>query len=107
MKKLLSTKILDKHYKIGPFFYKEFVFVFAGSTILLNMMITINLFIKFSKIYVFLGPLIFITGAGLWRYFSKEKGNPWYLQELVSYYLFQPTHLNAYKTGKKVDINKN
>ena len=98
MKKLINTKILEKHGKIGPFFYKEFLFIVLGAAMLFNIAILLNLIIDFHKSYAFIGPVLFAVIAAVWRFFNKDTSNPWHIYELMSYYFFQPKHLDAFKS---------
>lgn len=96
MKKLISTKIIENHPKVGPFFVKEFIMLIGVVMMAFNVFIILSLYINIPKLPVLVCLAIFIFMAGLWRHFNKEKSNTWYLEEVLSYYM-QPKHLDAYK----------
>jgi hypothetical protein len=46
---LLSTRILDTHGKIGPFLFKEFLFVFFRLYLLVLFILLLDLFIPVRR----------------------------------------------------------
>ena len=54
--KLLSTRILDHHGKIGPFFFKEFLFVLLACVSLLFTVLLLSLFIQMNSSLLLVVP---------------------------------------------------
>ena len=105
--KLLSTRILDYHGKIGPFFFKEFLFVFLGCASLFFLVLLISLFIPNKGILLILIPGIFLLLVSVIRFvLIKRVTSPWYIHKWVSQRFLRPKHILADSTNtskKKLD----
>jgi hypothetical protein len=94
--KLLSTHILDHHGKIGPFFFKEFIFVFLGCTTLFFLVLLLSLFIHIKGILLLLIPSTFLILIGVIRLtLAKRVASPWYMHKWVSQRILRPKHILA------------
>ena len=76
-RKLLTTRVLDEHGKIGPFFFKESLFLFAGSIFLFFIMIYVDYFFHIKKIgfLLIVVPSSFLIIVSVIRFFSLKKLN--------------------------------
>lgn len=93
---LLSAKILDHHGKIGPFFFKEFLFVFLGCACLFFSVLLLSVFVVVSGIMLLLVPGVFLVFVGLIRFLlSKRITSPWYLHKWVCAHFIKPKHIIA------------
>ena len=93
---LLSTRILDYHGKIGPFFFKEFLFVFLGCASLFFLVLLISLFMHIKGILLPFIPGTFLLIVSLLRFvFIKKVTSPWYLHKWVSQRFLRPKHILA------------
>ena len=100
--KLLSASILDDHGKIGPFFFKEFLFVFLGCAGLFFAVLLLSVFVVINGILLLLIPGIFLALVGLVRFLlAKRITSPWYLHKWVAYRFLRPKHLTADQLFKK------
>ena len=83
--KLLSTRILDHHGKIGPFFFKEFLVVFLACVSLFFMVLLLSLFIEMNSSLLLGIPSAFLLFAGLIRFVIIQKvTSPWYLYKWMA-----------------------
>jgi hypothetical protein len=93
---LLSTRILDTHGKIGPFFFKEFLFVFLGFSLLFFSILVIDLFIHVKRSLLLGIPGTFLLLISLLRWvFIKKIDSPWYIHKWVAYRFFKPKSIIA------------
>ena len=83
--KLLSTRILDHHGKIGPFFFKEFLVVFLACVNLFFMVLLLSLFIEMNSSLLLVVPSAFLLFAGLIRFVIIQKiTSPCYLHKWMA-----------------------
>ena len=83
--KLLSTRILDHHGKIGPFFFKEFLVVFLACVNLFFMVLLLSLFIEMHSSLLLVVPSAFLLFAGLIRFVIIQKiTSPCYLHKWMA-----------------------
>lgn len=93
---LLSTRILDYHGKIGPFFFKEFLFVFLGCASLFFLVLLLSLFVHIKGILLLLIPGTFLLIVSVVRFvFIKRVTSPWYIHKWVSQRWLRPKHIRA------------
>lgn len=94
--KLLSTPLLDQHGKIGPFFFKEFIFVFLGCAFLFFFVLLLSIVMAIQGILLLLIPGTFLVLIGLTRFLlAKKVSSPWYIHQWVSEQFLRPKHLIA------------
>jgi len=94
--KLLSTSILDHHGKIGPFFFKEFLFVFLGCACLFFFVLLLSIFMQIKGILLLLIPGTFLLLVSLIRFLlAKKISSPWYIHKWVSRQFLRPEHILA------------
>ena len=94
--KLLSTRILDHHGKIGPFFFKEFLVVFLACVNLFFMVLLLSLFIDMNSSLLLVVPSAFLLFVGLIRFLIIQKvTSPWYLHKWVANRWLKPKHIRA------------
>ena len=94
--KLLSTSILDHHGKIGPFFFKEFIFVFLGCASLFFLVLLLSVFMYIKGILLLLIPGTFLLLIGLTRVLlAKKISSPWYIHKWFSQRFLRPKHILA------------
>jgi hypothetical protein len=100
--KLLSTSILDHHGKIGPFFFKEFLFVFLGCACLFFLVLLLSIFTHVKGILLLLIPGAFLLLVGVTRFLlAKKVSSPWYIHKWVSQQFLRPKHILANSFPKK------
>ena len=104
--KLLSTRILDNHGRIGPFFFKEFLVVFLGVVLLFVGVVVLDLFIPVKRILFIAVPGSFLVLISLVRLvFIKKIDSPWYIHKWMAGYWLKPTSIKSnfmYKRTKKL-----
>ena len=94
--KLPSARLLDRHGKIGPFFFKEFLFVFLMCTSLFFLVLLASLFMEIPSSLLLLVPGAFLLLVSLIRFvFVRKAASPWYLHKWVANRLFKPKHIRA------------
>jgi hypothetical protein len=94
--KLLTTRILDHHGKIGPFFFKEFLFVFLVCVSLFFMVLLLSLFIEMNSSLLLVVPSAFLLFVGIIRFLIILKvTSPWYLHKWVANQWLKPKHSRA------------
>ena len=94
--KLRSTRILDHHGKIGPFFFKEFLVVFLGCAGLFFLVLLCSLFIEIPSSLLLLVPGSFLLVVSLIRFVLIRKvTSPWYLHKWVANRWLKPKHIRA------------
>ena len=94
--KLLTTRILDHHGKIGPFFFKEFLVVFLACVSLFFMVLLLSLFIEMHSSLLLGIPSAFLLFAGLIRFVIIQKvTSPWYLHKWVANRWLKPKAIRA------------
>ena len=94
MNKLLTTRVLNQHGKIGPFFFKEFIFVFLGTSCLFFLVLLLSIFVQIRGILLLLIPGAFLAIAGSIRLvFSKQVETPWYIHHWIALRGLQPRHI--------------
>jgi len=94
--KLFSTSILDHHGKIGPFFFKEFIFVFLSCATLFFSVLLLSVFMYIKGILLLLIPGTFLIFVGLVRFvLAKRINSPWYMHQWVSRRFLRPRHILA------------
>ena len=82
--------------KIGPFFFKEFLFVFLGCASLFFLVLLLSVFMYVKGILLLLIPGTFLILVALVRLlFSKKISSPWYLHKWVSQRWLRPKHILA------------
>ena len=95
-RKLLSTSLFDHYGKIGPFFFKEFIFVFFGCAALFFSVLLLSVFMHIKGILLLLIPGIFLVLVGLVRFvLAKRINSPWYMHQWVSRRFLRPRHILA------------
>ena len=95
-KELLSTRILDHHGKIGPFFFKEFLFVFLACTSLFFLVLGASLFMEIPSSLLLLVPGAFLFVVSLIRFvLIRKAASPWYLHKWVATRWLKPKHIRA------------
>ena len=95
-KKLLSTRILDHHGKIGPFFFKEFLFVFLACTSLFFLVLGASLFMDIPSSLLLLVPGTFLLVVSLIRFvLIRKAASPWYLHKWIANRWLKPKHMRA------------
>jgi len=93
---LLTTKILDSHGKIGPFFFKEFIFVFLGCTSLFFAVLLFSLFMPVPGILLIGLPAAFLLLISLVRLLVIKKiDSPWYIHQWIARRFIRPRHIIA------------
>ena len=91
---LLTTRILNEQGKIGPFFFKEFLFVFLGTCTLFFLVLLLSLFVQFSGILLLLIPGSFLGLLGSIRLLLRQQVQcPWYVHDWLAQRFFQPRHI--------------
>ena len=94
--KLLTTRILDHHGKIGPFFFKEFLVVFLVCVSLFFIVLLLSLFIEVNSSLLLGAPTAFLIFVGLIRFLIIQKvTSPWYLHKWVANRWLKPQHIRA------------
>ena len=94
--RLQSASILDHHGKIGPFFFKEFLFVFLGCACLFFAVLLVSVFVVIKGILLLLIPGLFLGLVGLLRFLlARHITSPWYLHKWVAARFLRPKHLSA------------
>ena len=94
--KLLSTRILDTHGRIGPFFFKEFLVVFLGVVLLFFGIVFLDLFIPVKRILFIAVPGSFLILISLVRFvFIKKIDSPWYIHKWIAGYWLKPNSIKA------------
>lgn len=103
----LSTRILDYHGKIGPFFFKEFLFVFLGCTTLVLLMVVLSLLMEISISLFVVVPGSLLGVMGLIRFFlAKRISSPWYIQKWIAQHFLRPKHIVAGPSFRKLRCKK-
>ena len=78
--KLLSTRILDHHGKIGPFFFNEFLIVFLACVSLFFIILLLSLFIEINSSLLLAMPSAFLLSIALIRFLIIQKvTSPYYI----------------------------
>ncbi|MHB9146891.1 MAG: hypothetical protein ACYC2U_00240 [Candidatus Amoebophilus sp.] len=110
-KSRLSTSILDRHGKVGPFFFKEawmMVTVFIASCAII-LVIGGFVYIPFKLILYTLGSIITILILIRFR-FVKRINSPWYMHKWAAHAFFSPkrvvVHTFPFKEEKMVFIKR-
>jgi hypothetical protein len=102
--KLLTTRLLDTHGKIGPFFFKEFLVVFLGCASLYFLVLFVSLFIPLKGILVLGVPGVFLLLVSLVRIICTRKiDSPWHVHRWFLYRFLQPGSIIADQLGSPVD----
>jgi hypothetical protein len=100
--KMMSTRVLDKHGRIGPFFFKEFLFVTVGCAILYFVILEVSLFVPLKKSLLIVLPLSCLALVSLLRFvFIKKVDSPWYIHKWVAYRFLVPQHIKADSFARK------
>jgi hypothetical protein len=95
-KKYLTTRILDTHGRIGPFFAKEFLFVFLATTGLFFLILLVSSFIPLPESLLIKAPVGFLLLVGFIRFFLIKKiTSPWYIHQWVLHYFLKPHSIIA------------
>ena len=94
--KLLSTRILDHHDKIGPFFFQEFLVVFLACVSLLFMVLLLSLFIEMNSSLLLVVLSAFLLFVGLIRFVIIQKvTSSCYLHKWVANRWLKPKDIRA------------
>ena len=99
---LLTTKILDSHGKIGPFFFKEFIFVFLGCTALFFSVLLLSLLMPVKGILLIGLPAAFLLLISLVRFLVIKKiDTPWYIHKWIAYRFIRPQRIIANSRARR------
>ena len=99
---MMSTRVLDRHGRIGPFFFKEFLFVTLGCAILYFLILEVSLFVPLKKSLLIVLPASFLTLVSLVRFiFIKKVDSPWYIHKWVAYRFLMPQSIEANSFPRK------
>jgi hypothetical protein len=96
-RKLLTTRVLDEHGKIGPFFFKESLFLFAGTILLFFIMIYVDSLLHLKRIgfLLIVIPSSFLIVVSVIRFFFIKKiESPWYIHKWAANQFLYPRHIN-------------
>jgi hypothetical protein len=102
--KLLTTRLLDTHGKIGPFFFTEFMVVFLGCASLYFLVLFVSLFIPLKGFLLIVVPVGCLLLVSLVRLICTRKiDSPWHVHRWVLYRFLQPGSIIADQLGSPVD----
>ena len=95
-RKLRSTRLLDHHGMIGPFFFKEFLVVFLGCAGLFFSVLLLSLFVEVHSSLLLLVPGVFLLTVSLIRFvLIRNVASPWYLHKWIAHRWLKPKHIRA------------
>ena len=103
--KLLTSRILDHHPKIGPFFFKEFLLVFLACVSLFFIILLLSLFIEINSSLLLTMPSAFLLSIALIRFLIIQKvTSPYYMHKWVANRWLKPKDIRAdvMKTKKMI-----
>ena len=103
--KLFSTRILDHHGKIGPFFFNEFLIVFLACVSLFFIILLLSLFIEINSSLLLAMPSAFLLSIALIRFLIIQKvTSPYYMHKWVANRWLKPKDIRAdlIKTKKMI-----
>ena len=103
--KLLTSRILDHHLKIGPFFFKEFLLVFLACVSLFFIILLLSLFIEINSSLLLAMPSPFLLSIALIRFLIIQKvTSPYYMHKWVANRWLKPKDIRAdvMKTKKMI-----
>ncbi|MCP3660337.1 MAG: hypothetical protein GY830_08545 [Bacteroidetes bacterium] len=98
--KQISTQILNINGKIGPFYFKEFFFIFFSLVIQIFILLFLQWLFNISIFIVLAIPSIFLLVIFILRLFARGL-DPWYLFEFIDkFYQVEIAEGDSFKSMK-------